>query len=112
VVVIPHTFIHHLPPDRIGPLLRQFVRNGRQSALCTIVYPQWVIELTHQHGTAVPEHVSMPRRIARGICNLLRAVFSGRFIYLATTLAYQAGFAYEYARLSMRSRKNGEQKNA
>jgi hypothetical protein len=101
VVVIPNTYIHHLPPDRLFRLLRQFVRNGRQSALCTVRYPQWVIELTEQHGDEVPEKRSMLQRIGRATGRLAGALLSGRFIWFATTMAYQIGFTLEYARLSI-----------
>ena len=101
VVVIPDTYIHHLPPDRLGRLLRQFVRNGRQSALCTVRYPQWVIELTEEHGDEVPEKRSMVQRIGRATGRLAGALFTGQFIWFATTMAYQVGFTYEYIKLSM-----------
>ena len=100
IVVIPNTYIHHLPPDRLGVLIRQFIRNGRQSALCTIRYPQWVIELTHEHGAEVPERAALPKRVVRGVGHLLKALLSGRFVWLITNIAYQVGFTYEYVRLS------------
>lgn len=100
IVVIPNTYIHHLPPDRLSVLIRQFIRNGRQSAFCTIRYPQWVIELTHEHGAKVPERTALSGRVARGIKQLLKALFSGRLIWLITSIAYQIGFTYEYVRLS------------
>ncbi|MBI4553987.1 MAG: glycosyltransferase [Candidatus Latescibacteria bacterium] len=98
VVVIPGTYIHHLPPARLMILLRQFFRNGRQAALCTRLYPQWVVELTEQHGAAVPERASLDRRLVRAGMRLLTALVTGRVIYLITTVAYQAGFVYEYLR--------------
>jgi hypothetical protein len=102
VVVIPNAYIHHLPPDRLWPLIRQFVRNGRQSALCTVRYPQWVIELTDRHGAGVPEPASMPARVFRGVFRLIRALLSGRLVWLITTAAYQVGFTWEYIRLSLK----------
>jgi len=101
VVVIPNTFIYHLPPDKMGRLPRQFVRNGRQSALCTVRYPQWVIELTEEHGDEVPEKRSMLQRVGRAAGRLTGALFAGRFIWFATTMAYQIGFAWEYIQLSL-----------
>ena len=105
VVVIPDTYIHHLPPDRLGRLLRQLVRNGRQSALCTVRYPQWVIELTEEHGVEVPERRPVVKRVFGASGRLLGALFTGQFIWFLTTIAYQVGFASEYFKLSISKRE-------
>jgi hypothetical protein len=96
VVVIPDTFIHHLPPAGFRKLMRQFFRNGRQSAFCSRHYPQWVIELTEEHGDAVPGKRSLPRRATDAGLRLAKAIFTGKVILLLTLLAYQAGFAWEW----------------
>jgi len=96
VVVIPHTYIHHLPPSNLYRLLRQFFRNGRQSALCTKFYPQWIIELTERHGERVPDRRSLAKRAADGPFRLIRALRRGEFLFLVTSVAYQAGFLWEW----------------
>lgn len=98
VVVIPDTYIHHLPPASFLKLIKQFFRNGRQSALCTKRYPQWVVELTERHGEEVPERRSLIRRTLGALCRLTGALFSGKFILLLTSLTYLAGFAWEWIR--------------
>ena len=96
VVVIPDTYIHHLPPSRIFPLIKQFFRNGRQSAFCTIRYPQWVVELTEQHGDEVPGRRSLIGRTFGMLGRLARALLSGKFILLATSFAYLLGFGWQW----------------
>lgn len=96
VVVIPDTYIHHLPPASFLKLIKQFFRNGRQSALCTKRYPQWIVELTEQHGEEVSERRSLIRRTFGAMCRLTGALFSGKFILLGTSAAYLAGFAWEW----------------
>ena len=96
VVVIPDVYIHHLPPASFLKLIKQFFRNGRQSALCTKRYPQWVVELTEQHGEEVPERRSLIGRTFGALCRLSKALFSGKFILLVTSAAYLAGFAWEW----------------
>jgi GT2 family glycosyltransferase len=95
VVVIPRAYIHHLPPKTLGRLLRQFFRNGRQSAFCTRHYPEWVVELTTEHRKAVPESVSILKRVVRMIGKLTKALVTGRLILFVTSVAYVTGFVWE-----------------
>ncbi len=105
VVVIPNTYIYHLPPRRFKALVRQFFRNGRQSALCTKVYPEWVVELTEKHSEDVPENATLLKRSLRAASRLIKALFSGKLIWLVTSLAYLAGFGWEMVRLRLMSER-------
>jgi glycosyltransferase involved in cell wall biosynthesis len=96
VVMIPDAYIHHLPPASFLKLIKQFFRNGRQSAFCTKRYPQWVVELTKQHGEEVPERRSLIGRTFGALRRLSKALFSGKFILLVTSAAYLAGFVWEW----------------
>jgi len=50
VVVVPGVVYHHLPPERLSRLLRQFYRNGIQAAFTNRHYPEWAIETPSRHG--------------------------------------------------------------
>jgi len=99
VVVIPDTWIHHLPPDRFLLLIKQFFRNGKHSAYCTKFYPQWAIELAEEHGKEFKERVSITHRAFRYLKRLLKVCFTLRWIYLLTLLCYLAGFGWGYMTL-------------
>ena len=96
MVVIRDTYIHHLPPASFFKLIKQSFRNARQSSLCTKRYPQWVVELTEQHGEEVPEKRSLVGRTFGALGRLVRALFSGKSILLVTSVIYMTGFAWEW----------------
>jgi cellulose synthase/poly-beta-1,6-N-acetylglucosamine synthase-like glycosyltransferase len=99
VVVIPDSWIHHLPPKRLLPLIRQFFRNGKYSAYCTRFYPHWTIELAEEHSETFKERVSIGYRSFRYIKKLMKAFFTLKWIYLLTLLCYLTGFGWGYMAL-------------
>jgi glycosyltransferase involved in cell wall biosynthesis len=96
VVIIPNTYIHHLPPAKPMMLLKQFFRNGRQSAFCSKYYPQWIFELTEDHGADVPVQRSLVKRAAGSVERLIRALLQRKMLFLITSIAYQTGFIWEW----------------
>jgi hypothetical protein len=92
VVVIPNTWIHHLPPPSLSCLIRQFFRNGKGSAFCQKFYPQWVLELTRTHSNPKRIHRSMIYRFARNYIHLVGSLVKGKPLYFITQISYLAGF--------------------
>jgi len=91
VVVVPGMTYHHLPPDNLKKLLRQFYRNGRNAAYVNRYYPQWVLETPANHGP-FQMHVSLPHRMLRSPKRLLMALFAGKPLLFISELAYFFGF--------------------
>lgn len=96
VVVIPDTWIHHLPPASLKGIIKQFFRNGVHSAYCTRFYPQWVIELADKHGDEIEDGVSIGYRSFRYMIRLIKAFFAFKWVYLLTLLCYLFGFGWGY----------------
>ncbi|MGA1844563.1 MAG: glycosyltransferase [bacterium] len=94
VVVIPGTWIHHLPPPGLLPMIRQFFRNGKGAAFCQKFYPQWVLELTRTHTTPDRVHRGMPYRMVRNVFNLVISLTQGKIVFFITQLSYLAGFGF------------------
>lgn len=94
VVVIPDAWMHHLPPASFRVLVRQFWRNGVQSAYCAKRYPQWVIETPETHTNTFAERVPFMGRALRYLGRLLYAVGRGQMVYLVTLVVYAAGYLW------------------
>lgn len=95
VVVVPGVIYHHLPPDNLAKLLRQFYRNGRQAAYTNRKYPQWVIETPSKHGS-FKAHKPFLLRLLRFPIYLLKALITGKPIWFLCEGAYAMGFSYEF----------------
>ena len=95
VVVVPDVVYHHLPPDSLRGLLRQFFRNGRQAAFANRHYPQWVIETPSEHGPFRPR-VPFRLWVLRFPVRLLRALLTGKPVWFLCETAYALGFAREW----------------
>jgi len=94
VVVVPGVIYHHLPPENLRKLLRQFYRNGRQAAYANRKYPQWIIETPDAHGAFRPR-TGFPLRLARFPLRLVRALVTGKPLWFLCECAYAVGFARE-----------------
>jgi glycosyltransferase involved in cell wall biosynthesis len=95
VVVVPGVIYHHLPPNNLSKLLRQFYRNGRQAAYVNRNYPQWVIETPSKHGS-FKNRLPLSLRIFRFPLRLMRALITIKHIWFLCEVAYALGFAYEW----------------
>jgi len=91
VVVVPQVIYHHLPPDSLAKLLRQFYRNGWQASYTRRNYPQWIIETPAGHGQ-FKSNVSFSRRILRFPGRLFEALIALKFIWFLSEVAYGAGY--------------------
>lgn len=94
VVIVPGVIYHHLPPGSWDKLLQQFYRNGRQAAFVSRHYPQWMIETPEEHGTFTTQR-PLIFRVFRFPLRLLKAFFTGKFIFLFCEVAYATGVMYE-----------------
>ncbi|MGA1867646.1 MAG: glycosyltransferase [bacterium] len=92
VVVIPDTWIHHLPPPSLLKMITQFFRNGKGAAFCQKFYPQWVLELTRSHANPHIMQRSLPYRGARNCINLTFSLMQGKPLFFITQIAYITGF--------------------
>jgi cellulose synthase/poly-beta-1,6-N-acetylglucosamine synthase-like glycosyltransferase len=94
VVVIPGVIYHHLPPDTLKKLLKQFYRNGRHAAYTHRYFPQWMIETPSEHGRFKAKR-PFPFRLFRFPVRLLSALISGKPIWFLCEIFYALGFASE-----------------
>lgn len=99
VVVVPGVVYHHLPPERLSRLLRQFYRNGIQAAFTNRHYPEWIIETPSRHGP-FRRNISFPLRICRFPLMLLFEIISLKPIWFLCEMAYATGFIHERLRNS------------
>jgi len=100
VVVLPELYIHHLPPKTFRKFVRQFYRNGKMAAYVNKFYPQFVIELTTEHGTAVAPKRSTFTRIISYIWRLLKTLLTLRVFYWLSMLLYLCGYLIGYLTLN------------
>lgn len=95
IVVVPGVIYHHLPPDNLYKLLRQFYRNGRQAAYTNRKYPQWVIETPTRHGS-FRTRLPLALRFARFPIRLFHALITGKPVWFLCEIAYAVGFASDF----------------
>ena len=94
VVIVPGVIYHHLPPATLTKLVRQFYRNGRQAAYTNRNYPEWVIETPSEHGS-FQSTVSFRFRLIRFPIRLLKALVTGKPIWMLSEIAYGFGYICE-----------------
>jgi GT2 family glycosyltransferase len=100
VVVVPGVTYHHLPPDNLTILLRQYYRNGLQAAFVNRNFPQWIIETPPDHGQ-FEVHYPRAKRYVRFSLRLLRALLDRKSLWFLSELSYALGFAREYLKKSL-----------
>jgi len=105
VVVVPGVIYHHLPPNNLNKLLRQFYRNGRQAAYTNRNFPQWVIETPPNHGS-FRNRLPLCMRIFRFPLRLLRALITIKPIWFLCEVAYALGFSCEFVTKKSNERKS------
>lgn len=96
IVVIPHVWVHHIPPGSLKALVKQFWRNGVQAGYCQRWFPQWMIETPHRHTGVFPARRPVLWRAARFAGRTLHALVTVRWVYLLERVLYGAGFAYGF----------------
>ena len=106
VVVVPGVVYHHLPPERLSRLLRQFYRNGIQAAFTNRHYPEWVIETPSRHGP-FRTRLSFAFRICRFPLRLLLAIITLRPIWFLCEMAYATALSMRGFGPPMRPQRGG-----
>ncbi|MCC7430595.1 glycosyltransferase [bacterium] len=92
IVVIPNTFIHHLPPETLRGNLKQFFRNGKQSAYANKNFPEFVIDLTTTHTDNFEEKISFSNKILRLFKKLFISIIKFEWMHLFFMIFYYYGF--------------------
>ena len=93
VVIVPEVIYHHLPPDNLRKLFRQFFRNGFQAFQTHQIYPQWVIETPHNHGSFEPRKTKLIRRF-RFVKIMLQSIVTMKPVWFFCELAYAIGHVW------------------
>lgn len=101
VVVLPHLFIHHLPPATFRKFVKQFYRNGKMAAYVNKFYPQFIVELTTQHDQTVPPRRSYFTRAFSYIFRLCKALLTGKIFLLTSSVLYLIGYIIGYLTLEV-----------
>ena len=99
VVVLPELFIHHLPPSTFIKFCKQFYRNGKMASFVNKFYPEFVIELTTEHGKKVAEKRSIYKRIFSYLFRLMKTVLTFKLFYLLSLILYLFGYIVGYLTL-------------
>lgn len=94
VVVIPDVWIHHLLPQTLGGILRQYFRNGVGAAYVQKFYPQFVVDQALTHRQAPPSHTTWTKRAMRYAGRMLQDSISIRWIHVAAMVTYALGYAW------------------
>jgi glycosyltransferase involved in cell wall biosynthesis len=94
VVVIPNTWIHHLPPDNLRKLIQQFFRNGLTVGLDRRTFKEAPYEVAQGHISSFKPQRHFIYRAVRFLFRILQSIFTLRFIYLISLLLYACGLAY------------------
>jgi hypothetical protein len=94
VVVIPETWIHHLPPANFIKLIKQLFRNGLVVGLDRRTHREIPYEVPDGHVSRFPPQRSFSYRILRFFVRVLKSLVTLRFIYLFSLLLYMSGFIY------------------
>jgi glycosyltransferase involved in cell wall biosynthesis len=97
VVIVPEVIYHHLPPDNLNKLFRQFFRNGFQAFQTNRMYPQWVIETPNNHGSFEPRKSKLLRRF-RFVKVLLQSIVTMKPVWFFCELAYAVGHVWAMLR--------------
>lgn len=92
VVVLPKLFIHHLPPEKFILFVRQFYSNGKMAAYVNKFYPDFVIELSTEHGKKITAKRSVGIRIFSYIIRLLKSVFTFEVFNFLSSILYLSGY--------------------
>jgi glycosyltransferase involved in cell wall biosynthesis len=96
VVVVPGADYAHLPPATFAGLVRQFFRNGRQSAFCARWFSEWLVETPDGHVGQFAEHRPLRYRIGRHAFHMLANALKGHWVYICAYAAYAVGFLWEW----------------
>jgi len=96
VVVLPELFIHHLPPATFRKFCKQFFRNGKMAAYVNKYYPEFVVELTAEHGKEVAKKRSLFERIISYIFRIVKTIFTFKIFYLLSLILYLSGYIWGY----------------
>jgi glycosyltransferase involved in cell wall biosynthesis len=94
VVVIPDTWIYHLPPDTFPKLVKQLFRNGVVVGLDRRTHRQAPYEVPEGHISDFPPQRNFIYRLARFLWRTLKSLLTFRFISLMALLLYALGFIY------------------
>jgi len=94
VVVLPNAWIHHLLPETLPGILRQYFRNGMGAAYVKKFYPEFAIRQALDHGRETPPTNGHATQILRYVGRLGLAFFTVRWIYLSTLVCYALGYAW------------------
>lgn len=94
VVVIPNTWIHHMPPPTLRGILRQFFRNGLATAWSRSASKETPIEVPDGHIVNFKPYRSSTYRTIRFVWRLLYSLVTFRFIYFLTLWAHMCGYLY------------------
>ncbi|MFP4475053.1 MAG: glycosyltransferase family 2 protein [Desulfatibacillaceae bacterium] len=98
VVVVPGACYTHMPPGTMRGLVRQFYRNGAQSAYCSLMFPEWAYETPDRHGPDVVMKRPLWYRVVRKAAGLAGHALRGHVVYVAANGAYSLGFLSGYLR--------------
>ena len=95
VIVTPGVIYHHLPPDTLRRLLKQFYRNGRHAAYTNRYFSRWMIETPRKHGVFKAKY-SFLFRLFRFPLRLLQALVNMKLIWFLCEVFYGIGFIHGY----------------
>jgi radical SAM superfamily enzyme YgiQ (UPF0313 family)/GT2 family glycosyltransferase len=95
VVIVPHSWVYHLPPRTLWKFIKKFFRNGKSSAYLQICYPELVYE-THTGKGRFVERRNFIYRGLRYPYRLVRALVTFQFIAFLADFSYGFGFISGY----------------
>lgn len=111
IVVVPDVRYHHLPPDSLLKLMRQYYRNGHQAAVVNYHYPHWVIQTPSHHGSFIP-HLPVRSRVVRYFKEIWGSIVKGQWIWVMSQFSYAVGFVFGWVAFVREPSKNQRHREA
>lgn len=94
VVVIPNTWIFHLPPDTFSGLIRYAFRNGTVTGKSKIFFKEIHIEVPDGHVSVFVAQRSFTFRLFRFGWRTIYSIVTLKIIYFIYLIIYVSGFIY------------------
>jgi cellulose synthase/poly-beta-1,6-N-acetylglucosamine synthase-like glycosyltransferase len=97
VVIIKDTWIYHLPPANLLPLIKMYYRNGRGSAFAKKFFPDKIYDVDSGYEeNYIPKKSPFTFRIIRALLNLMQTSMEGKLLNLSVMVSYYTGYLVEY----------------
>lgn len=94
IAICPGCWGYHPVPARFGKLLSLFFHNGMGSAWVRRNYPELALHDSEDHTSPFRSRTTLGYRVGQSICDLMRCILRGHWLYAAARGSYALGYLY------------------